>query len=224
MPINKINCPHCGAKNDADARFCEQCGKPLYKKEAKTGGIDNKILIALCIILVVGFGITVGILLKNNQQNSAPTGTNNISSVSESTGFPVSQAPDLASKIYASSDYGSITYGSVTLDKYQSMYILSKAIVLIDEGKTGNIPINNYNSPDDPYGYITSTTLSKSEYVDIATRTYEWMDKNGAAPNYVGINFPGQPDLAPDTMINLFSKVLDQYNTNNQLPDTISIP
>ncbi|MDP3622681.1 MAG: pseudomurein-binding repeat-containing protein [Methanobacteriaceae archaeon] len=224
MPINKINCPHCGAKNDVDARFCEQCGKPLYKREAKTGGIDNKILIALCIILVVGFGITAGILLKNNQPNSAQAVNNNASQVSESTGFPVSQAPDLASKIYARGDYGSITYGSVTLDKYQSMYILSKAIVMIDEGKSGSIPINNYNAPDDPYGYITSITLSKSEYVDIATRTYGWMDKNGAAPNYVGINSPGQPDLAPDTMLNLFSKVLDQYNTNNQLPDTISIP
>ncbi len=222
MPINKINCPHCGAKNDADARFCEQCGKALYKKESKTVGIDNKILIALCIILVVGLGITAGILLKDNQQNSAQA-TNN-TQISESTGFPVSQAPDLASKIYASGDYGSITYGSVTLDKYQCIYILSKAIVMIDQGKNGTIPINNYNAPEDPYGYVTSTTLLKSEYVDIAQRTYGWMDKNGAAANYVGISTPGQPDLSPDTMLNLFSKVLDQYKTNGQLPDTISIP
>lgn len=222
MPLDKINCPHCGAKNDADARFCEQCGKPLYKNETKTSGIDKRILIAICIVLVVGLGITAGILLKDNSANS--TQATNSSLISKSTGFPVSQAPDLASKIYARGDYGSITYGNVTLDKYQSMYILSKAIVMIDDGKTGNIPINDFNAPDDPYGYITSTTLSKSEYVDVAQRTYEWMDNNGAAPNYVGISSPGQPDLAPETMLNLFSKVLDQYNANGQLPGTISIP
>lgn len=222
MPINKINCPHCGSKNDADARFCEKCGKSLYKKESKTAGIDNRILIALCIILVVGLGITAGILLKDNQQNSAQASNN--TQISESTGFPVSQTPDLASKIYASGDYGSITYGSVTLDKYQCIYILSRAIVMIDQGKNGTIPINDYNAPDNPYGFITSTTLLKSEYVDIAQRTYQWMDKNGAAANYVGISTPGQPDLAPDTMLNLFSKVLTQYKASGKLPDSISIP
>ncbi len=28
-----MNCPNCGAKNDADARFCEECGAPLENQD-----------------------------------------------------------------------------------------------------------------------------------------------------------------------------------------------
>jgi hypothetical protein len=30
-----MNCPNCGAENDADARFCAECGAPLDHSEAE---------------------------------------------------------------------------------------------------------------------------------------------------------------------------------------------
>lgn len=228
MPIdsNKIYCPYCKAANDADAKFCEKCGKPLDRPVViEKSSSHTKILIVVCIVLVIVLGISAGILIKNGQSTStAQTPSNTSTQVSKSTGIPVSEVPNLAEKIYSSGDFDQVTYGSVTLDENQCIYILSKAIAMINEGKTGNIPINSYSSPDSPEGYITTTTILKSEYVDMAQRTYKWMDTNGATPNYVGISTPGVPDLSPDTMLNMLAKVLSQYKKTGELPATVDIP
>ena len=50
------------------------------------------------------------------------------------------------------------------------------------------------------------------------------MDNYKNAPNYVGITNPGQPDLSPDTTLNMFAKVLSDYKATGQLPPSVSIP
>ncbi|MDP3033865.1 MAG: pseudomurein-binding repeat-containing protein [Methanobacteriaceae archaeon] len=229
IPSEKI-CPNCRTKNDEEAKFCEKCGTPL-KAIVKNEGMSskNKILIIICIILVIVLGVAVGVMMKNSQEapNVQVQNESNINSnqISNNTGFPVSEAPNLANKIYYSTeDFKSITYGSTTLDKNQCIYILAKSIVMIDQGKQGTIPINSFNSPDSPQGYITDDIILKTEYVDMAKRTYTWMDKNGITPNYVGIEVSGQPDISPDSVLNLFAKVLAQYKSTNQLPSSVTIP
>jgi hypothetical protein len=198
---------------------------------SKKNGIssNSKILIIVCIVLVIGLGITTGILLKNSQQTPDIATQNqdnsNSTQISESTGFPVSEAPNMAEKIYNSNvTLKSITYNSVTLDKNQCIYILAKSIVMINDGNQGNIPLNSFNSADYPEGYITNYVITKSEYVDMARRTYTWMDKNGATPNYVGIKISGQPDLSPDSALKMFAKVLSTYKFEGNLPNSITIP
>ena len=229
-------CENCGHENDMDASFCESCGanlktSTLSKKPGKTIKNDEgmaqstKILIIVCVILVIGVGIAAGVLIKNSQQNVQDPAKSSMNQISKDSGFPVSQAPYLAVEI---SKYGgsieNVNYGSITLDKNQCLYILSKAIVMINSGQQGNIPINSFESAGNPYGTVTSATINKEDYVDIATRTYTWMDNNGQTPNYVGITNPGQPDLSPVTSLNLFSKVLSAYNSTGQLPASVTIP
>jgi hypothetical protein len=188
---------------------------------------NSKILIIICIVLVIGLGITTGILLKNSQQSPDTKNQYNSNSapISESTGFPISEAPNMAEKIYNSNvTIKSITFNSITLDKNQCIYILAKSIVMINDGNQGNIPLNSFNSADYPEGYITNYVITKSEYVDMARRTYSWMDRNGATPNYVGIKTPGQPDLSPDSALKMFAKVLSAYKSEGNLPNSITIP
>jgi hypothetical protein len=229
-------CENCGHENDIDASFCESCGanlktgtfskKPgeIIKKEESMAQ-STKILILVCVVLVIGVGIAAGVLIKSSQQNVQDPAKSSINQISKDTGFPVSQAPALAVEI---SKYGgsieSVNYGSITLDKNQCLYILSKAIVMINNGQQGNISIKSYESAGNPYGTVTSATINKEDYVDIASRTYTWMDNNGQSPNYVGINNPGQPDLSPVMSLNLFSKVLSVYNSTGQLPASVTIP
>jgi hypothetical protein len=198
---------------------------------SKKNGIssNSKILIIVCIVLVIGLGITTGILLKNSQQTPDIATQNqynsNSTQISKSTGFPVSEAPNMAEKIYNSNvTIKSITFNSITLDKNQCIYILAKSIVMINDGNQGNIPLTSFNSADYPEGYITNYVITKSEYVDMAHRTYTWMDKNGATPNYVGIKTPGQPDLSPDSALKMFAKVLSTYKSEGNLPNSITIP
>ncbi|MDZ4171288.1 MAG: pseudomurein-binding repeat-containing protein [Methanobacteriaceae archaeon] len=229
IPSGKI-CPNCRTKNDEEAKFCEKCGVSL-KTIVKNEGMSSttQILIIICIILFIGLAIAFGVIIKNSQEspNIEVQNETNINSnqISNNKGFPVSEAPNLANQIYYSSeDFKSITYGSTTLDKNQCIYILAKSIVMIDHGKQGTIPIKSFNSPDSPQGYITDDIILKTEYVDMAKRTYTWMDKNGVTPNYVGIELSGQPDISPDSVLNLFAKVLAQYKSTNQLPSSVTIP
>jgi len=231
-----VYCPKCGEENDEKAKFCEKCGSklktgPLAPKhtpqpEKKGWSTTNKVLIIGCVILIVVLGVMVGLLLKSN---SIPTiGTNNTiqpTTITQSTGIPLSQVPNLAQSITLSGvGFSSIKFGGVTLDKNQCLYITARAIVMLNNGETGNIPISQYGNPNNPYGTVTSATIAKGDYVSMAQRTYTWMDANGRAPNYLGIKNPGQPELAPYDTLNLYSKVLTAYKNSGQLPASIQIP
>ena len=238
MELNIMICPKCGHKNDEDADFCENCGtkiknthsdKPGTNRPTNKGSMTQltKILIVVCIILVIGVGIAAGILIKNSQQNSQVKITNNASTnqITNSTGFPLTQASNLAVQISKyNGNFESVNYGSITLDKNQVLYILAKAIVMINSNQQGNIPIKSIKSASSPEGTVTSATIAQSDYINVATRTYTWIDNNQRSPNYVGITNPGQPDLSPTMTLNLFTKVLSQYNSTGQLPQSVTIP
>ena len=232
-----MKCKNCGHENDSDASFCEECGNELRKEtlsrptssKRETEGLSqmNKILIVSIIALVAVLGIMAGVLLKVPTNSATPNSSSTVNDepISMSTGFPVSQVPNLAQEISkVGVGFSTITYNGITLNKNQCLYILSRGIVMINSGLTGNIPIGNYGNPDDPYGTVTAATITKSEYVDMAHRTYNWMDNNGISPNYIGIIVAGQPDLSPESLLNLYVNVLTQYKSTGQLPPTVIIP
>ncbi len=219
-----MKCPKCQHNNDVDAKYCEKCGKSLKEVESKGLSTNTLILIVICIILVAGIGISVGFILKGtgSVNNNTAVATTQIST---STGFPVSEAPNLAAEISKSNgNIESIQYQGVTLDKTQCLYILARAVVMINNGEGGYIPIKSYSSADAPYGDLSSAPLSKSEYVDMADRTYKWMDSNGRSPNHTGIVYSGSPDLSPDLTLKAFMKALTEYKNTGQLPQSINVP
>jgi hypothetical protein len=216
-------CPKCKMNNDDDAKYCEKCGQSINKNSFSNLSSGAKIIILVGIMFFMVVGISAGALLKNTQNSNQ--NNNTIPEISETSGFPVSEAPNLAYELSKyDGDIESINYGSVKLDKNQCIYILAKAIVMIKNGENGTIPISSFNSPESPQGYITNAVINQNEYLDIATRTYNWMDNNGVTPNYIGISTPGQADLSPDTLLNLLTKVLLEYNSTGQLPTSVSIP
>jgi len=221
-----MHCPKCGINNDSDAKYCEKCGTRLkgslnVTKENTSPAV--KYLVVICVILVVGLGIAAGYIFQNH--NSASNSTQLQSNViSQSMGFPLSETPNLAVQISnANGSIVNVQYKGITLDKNQCLYILSKAIVMFNQGETGNISIDNYADANEPGGYLSHAYITKSEYVDMADRTYTWMDSNGRSPNHTGIDFSGSPDLSPDTTLKAFAKVLTQYQATGELPAGISI-
>ncbi|WJI10447.1 zinc-ribbon domain-containing protein [Methanobacterium sp. CWC-01] len=226
-----MKCTNCGQENDDDAKFCEHCGsrlssptvdqKPPVKPVKEGWSTSSKVIVIGLVILIIILGVTLGVLLKSNN----PTTTNTTPTISMSTGIPLAEVPALAQTINQNGvDFTTINFGGVTLDQNQCLYITARAIVMINNGETGNIPINQYGDPDDPYGTITSATIAKSDYVNMAQRTYQWMDNNGDAPNYGGIYTAGQPDLSTYNMLKLYSKILTEYKNTGQLPAAITIP
>ncbi|MGZ7068013.1 MAG: pseudomurein-binding repeat-containing protein [Methanobacterium sp.] len=217
-----MECPKCQHKNDEDALYCEKCGTSL-KKPKKNGKSINTILIIGIVVLIAILGISVGYIFKGT-----PTSQNSNQAqvqISESTGFPVSEVPNLAAEISKSNgNIQSVQYKGVTLDVNQCFYIFSKGIVMINNGEKGYIPIKSVKSADAPSGMLSSATLSKSEYVDMAGRTSNWIDTNSQVPNYIGIITPGSQDLSPDLVFKGYMKALTEYKNTGQLPQSVSIP
>ena len=221
-----MHCPKCGTNNDSDAKYCEKCGiriNGLPKTNEENTSPAVKYLIVICVILVAGLGIAAGYIFQGHPSNSNSTQVqSNI--ISQSTGFPLSETPNLAAEISkANGSIATVQYQGITLDKNQCLYILSKAIVMFNSGKTGNISISEFGDANEPGGYLSHAFITKSEYVGMADRTYKWMNSNGRAPNHTGIDFSGSPDLSPDTTLKAFAKVLTEYQATGELPAGISI-
>lgn len=150
------------------------------------------------------------------------TGNNTLS---ESTGVPVADVPEIAHRVSsASGTIDSIQYKGLNLSMNQCLYIFSRTIVMLDSNEKGNIPVKEYGNPESPDGRLSSATLTRAEYVDMANRTYKWMDSNERVPNQVGIRQEGARDLAPDTLLRLFVKILTEYRATGKLLDTVTVP
>jgi len=83
-----VYCKNCGHENDEDATFCENCGANLgsTSPQETSAGMSriNKILIVAVIVLVLGVGLTVGLLLTSKSPASNTTVNNTSVNVTES--------------------------------------------------------------------------------------------------------------------------------------------
>lgn len=176
--------------------------------------ILKKISTLVLIIVIIGISGCTDFINKNT--------TNNV--ISPNTGFPVSEAPNLAAEISkAGGNIETIQFKGVTLDQNQCLYILSRAIVMIDRGQTGNIPIKQFGDAVEPGGILNNAVITRVEYVDMADRTYKWMDNNGRSPNHTGIDFAGSPDLSTEMTLKTFTEVLTEYKATGKLPESIAV-
>jgi len=145
----------------------------------------------------------------NSNNNSLSLGTEG-STVTKSS-IPLSEVHGLAAalqnKLQTSdiSAISSVEYKGVTFTKQQCLYIFAKAIDMKSRGVSGDIVFGSYSPPDSPLNSISTSSLTKDEYVDMAQRTYRWMDNNGRAPNYTGIYAPGSPDFGYDGLVLAFA-------------------
>lgn len=218
-------CKNCETKNDNDALYCENCGKTMT---SFTSSKSVLILITTIAILAI-IGLIGVVFTVDSSQDSSNSFTivdnvgNNVESIHASSEIQLNQVPNLAFEILdMGSSFNNITYGSTSLTKNQCIYILAKAIIMIDSGQNTTIPIKSYNDPYNPYGTVSHSEITKDQYIDMAERTVHWMDNNGATPNYVGMTSPGQPDISPNDLLIIFTNILVKYESTGSLPSSVN--
>lgn len=101
-------CPKCGYKNDNDATYCQKCGTNLNKssksgKKRKSNSIVKYIII-LCVVLVVGVGITAGMLIEENLGNSKISATENNSTENQTSQNVTPQNNQSSNQIISNAD------------------------------------------------------------------------------------------------------------------------
>ncbi len=100
------------------------------------------------------------------------------------------------------------------------LYLLSTAIKNINAGNSNSISPISVSSPTSPSGSKISATLTKSQYVDLATRVSSYITTNKRAPNYASSSFG---NIQFQSLVYELSKVLNFVKTDNRLPNTLAI-
>ena len=157
---------------------------------------------------------------KDNSFNINNNQNNNNAPVTGSS-IPLSEVHGLASAYSNNPRDSSVSYKGVSFTKPQCLYIFAKAIGMRDKGLDGDISYKSFDYPDDPLNNVITTYLVKSEYVDMAQRTANWMDNNGKAPNYTGISVAGSPDFGYEGLVAAYAMVILK-SENGALPPSIS--
>lgn len=117
---------------------------------------------------------------------------------------------------------GSVNISGNNVNMSNYLGVSTSAVVNINKGSNTAITIKSFGKASSPSETITTQTISKAEYLDMANRVRSYMDKNGRAPNYVTQTSTGKT-IRYESMIYMFSQVLSYYNTNKALPSSVTV-
>ncbi len=112
------------------------------------------------------------------------------------------------------------TIGTHEIDMPILLSLLTRGLLYINNNDTGPVGVIDYENPTSPSTTIYMGTLTKAEYIDIATRVLNFMNAYGRAPNFSGSSLGNIPYK---DLFKIFSNVLDYYKLNNILPDSFSL-
>ncbi|WP_407378526.1 transglutaminase domain-containing protein [Methanobrevibacter sp.] len=111
----------------------------------------------------------------------------------------------------------SVTIGDTTFTTAQYLYLLSEAIVGINNGDLSALSVLEVNDPTNPGA--ASNMGSLSSYVSVASSLLTSMD-SGVTPNSVSTSLG---DVGYDGIVYAFTRVLVYYGMLDQLPSSVSV-
>ena len=139
--------------------------------------------------------------------------------------FTTSQINDAAARVKAYIEtnhrlpnYVTIGTNQVVMSDFLKM--LTTGLLQINNGTTTPITLKTVNVPVKPSESITSGDINKAGYLDLANRVNAFINANDALPNYANSSLG---KLNYESLIYMFSKILNFENTNNRLPSYVTV-
>lgn len=159
------------------------------------------------------------------QAAAGETKTTGTSQTVTPTSFTLSQIKDAASRVKAYIETNHklpnyVTIGTIQVQMPDFLKLLTTGLLQLNSGKTTPVTLENINDPEKPVESIKSGSMTKSGYLDLAKRVNAFIDANDALPNYATSTL-GKMNY--QSMIYMFSKVLDFQKTNNRLPSYVTV-
>ena len=136
-----------------------------------------------------------------NRKTLAKTSASFMNSVEKNGKFPKVK---ISNKNYSNTEY---------------LYLISKAV---ENDSNSKIEIKSHLIKSYNNTKIKSAkgTLNKTEYMQIASKTRKFIEKNQRAPNWASSS---KGNIPYNQLILTFSKCLDSYNKNNKLPNSVKL-
>ncbi|MGB9938205.1 MAG: pseudomurein-binding repeat-containing protein [Methanobacterium sp.] len=113
-----------------------------------------------------------------------------------------------------------VTISSKMVSMPDFLRLMATSTLQLSSGITTPVTLKSVDNPTDPTGSIQSGSINKTEYLDIAQRIKSFIDSDGDAPNYVTSSLG---KIQYESIIYMYSKVLDFYNTNSRLPSYVAM-
>ncbi len=113
-----------------------------------------------------------------------------------------------------------VTVGNSTVSNPQFLFLLTTATKNVASGSKSLISLRNVSYPANPSETVTNGTITKTEYLNIATRINSYITANGISPNYATTSLG---NMKYQSLIYMYSKILNYYNIYKVLPNTVSV-
>lgn len=114
----------------------------------------------------------------------------------------------------------SVTVDGQQVTPYQYLYLLTQGVQNLDSGNSAPITSKSVAAPTNPSESLNSGSLTKTEYLSIASRINTFINTNGRLPNYLTTSLG---KMRCENLIYSYAKIMEYYKNNNKLPNTIAI-
>jgi transglutaminase-like putative cysteine protease len=162
----------------------------------------------------------------NSVESSTPTGNNSGSSdaASGNSGFTREQILAAANSLKSYIDRNQSLPGYVQVANQrigiaQFLHLMVKCLNQINLGKNTPIAPVTAGEAANPAG-DASGTLTRSEYLKVASTVQGFMEKNHRAPNYAGSS---KGRISYESLVYSISRILSFYSKNGRLPKTVTV-
>jgi hypothetical protein len=113
-----------------------------------------------------------------------------------------------------------VTVQNQNISSAQYLYLLTSTVGNINKGNTTPVTLKNVTAPTNPSETMTSGSLTKTEYLSIASKIVTFINTNGRLPNYVSTSLG---TMRYENLVYYYSKILSFYKTNNRLPTSVAV-
>lgn len=169
--------------------------------------------------------------VNNASENQTPqaaageTKTTNTTGTNSKLMFAPGEIKDAAARVkaYIEKNYelpNYVTIGTVQVQMPDFLKLLTAGLLQLNSGSTAPITLKTVSAPTQPSESIKSGNINKSDYLDLAKRVNGFIDANGVLPNYATSTLG---KLRYESIIYMYSKILNFYNTNNTLPSYVTV-
>jgi transglutaminase-like putative cysteine protease len=164
---------------------------------------------------------------SNIQEEQAAAGeTKTVNTTTTTTkSFTLSQIKDAAARVKSYIETNKrlpnyVTIGTIQVKMPDFLKLLTTAVLQLNSGNTASITLKTVNNATTPTESIKSGTITKSSYLDLAKRVNAYINTYGKLPNYATSSLG---KLRYESLIYMFSKVLNFQKTNNRLPSYVTV-
>lgn len=119
-------------------------------------------------------------------------------------------------------DYGKLpstmTVGSkkVTLPQYLSLILNS--LIKISSGSSSSVMLKNFRQPKSPITGVSTGTIYKTEYLNLAKKIKNFMDVNGVGPSYMESSVG---KIGYNSIVYMYSRIINYNYTKKVLPSVV---